>query len=494
MKVKSKKLKVKNMNFIQWAFTFCLLPFSFALVQAQEQPPEPTSPRAVKVPTITEGKLPNGMKIVVVQRNAVPLVTVNLLINSGANIESKDGLADMTASLLTKGTKNRSATAIAEQMEFLGSSINSGAGWNSTNVSFTATSDKLDKAMAIMSDVVLNPTFPADEIKLYKSQTIDDLSVELKQPGRLANYVAARYSFGEHSVAGTPETIEAITQKEIQATYRDVYKPKSATLIFTGDINLTQAIAIAKKYFGLWKNPVEPNKTMLGRPAVAESANIPLFRRMLVVDLPKSGQAAVIYTKKVEFGRSASDYFPASVANSLLGGGYSSRLNQEIRIKRGLSYGAGSSFAWRSDNANFSTRCQTKTVSAAEVAELTVKEIQRLTGESAPEVELTPRKNVLNGNFGRIFETNAGISNAISELLTFGLPTTELNSFMSNTEKITPQQVKEFSANNLRGGDIIIVGDYNDFKADLAKRFPNQQIEVIKADDLDLNSETLRKK
>lgn len=491
---------MKNINCLSLSFKFlfslCLSVFAVNLILAQEQPPEPTAPRAVKIPEISESNLPNGIKVVVVQRNSVPLVTVSLMLSSGANTETKDGLADMTASLLTKGTKTRSATGIAEQMEFLGSSINSGANWNSTNVSFGATSDKLDKALAIMSDVVMNPTFPSDEIKLYKSQVLDDLSVALKQPSRLAGYVAARYSFGEHSVQGTPETINAITQKDILATYKNVYKPKNATLIFTGDITQAQANVLAKKYFGLWKNPIEPktNIATVGRPAYANDGKIPVVSRMLVVDLPKSGQAAVIFTKKLELGRGASDYFPASVANSLLGGGYSSRMNQEIRIKRGLSYGAGSSISWRSDNANFSTRCQTKTVSAAEVAELTIKELVRLAGENASESELNPRKNVQNGNFGRIFETNNGIAGSISELLTFGLPTSELNSFMSNTDKVTPQQVKDFAANNLKGGDIIIVGDYNDFKDDLKKRFPNQKIEVIKADDLDLNSDTLKKK
>jgi zinc protease len=226
---------------------------------------------------------------------------------------------------------------------------------------------------------------------------------------------------------------------------------------------------------------------------------------MLVVDLPNSGQAAVVYAKNMQdsnygqfFGTNAvrtdNNFFPASVANSLLGGGYSSRMNQEIRIKRGLSYGAGSSIAWRYSGGNFSTRCQTKTVSAAEVAELTLTEINRLINEDAPDVELTPRKNVLNGDFGREFETNGGIAGQIENLLTFGLPMSNLDAYMNGNEKVTAQQVKDFALFNLKGGDIIIVGDYNDFKDDLAKRFPNQKVEVIKASELDLNSETLRKK
>jgi zinc protease len=504
---------MKNSKFKRSSIgAFLILNFAFLIgASAQEQPPEATSPRAVKIPKIVESELPNGLKIIVVERKNVPLVSVNLMISNGAISEEDKlaGVTDMTASLLTKGTKTRTADAIAEQTEFLGSSINGGANWLTTTVGFDATTDKLDKAMAIFADVVLRPTFPQSEIDLYKSQVIDDLSVGLKQPGTLARFVAARYSFGEHSVGGTPETIKAIKRKDVLRNYRDWFKPYYSTLIFTGDITTLQAKALAKKYFSLWNGIINrvdesPDIVMLGDPIV-DTRKEPLYKRLLVIDLPNSGQASVSYAKRVTYtGRiecptptncqSNEKYYPAMVLNSLLGGGYSSRMNQEIRIKRGLSYGAGSSFAWRWDEANFSTRCQTKTVSAAEVAELTLTEINRLINEDAPDVELTPRKNVLNGDFGREFETNGGIAGQIENLLTFGLPMSNLDSYMNGNEKVTAQQVKDFALFNLKGGDIIIVGDYNDFKDDLAKRFPNQKVEVIKASELDLNSETLRKK
>src|SRR6185295_7457272 len=127
---------------------------------------------------------------------------------------------------------------------------------------------------------------------------------------------------------------------------------------------------------------------------------------ILVVDLPNSGQAAVTYAKKLFSGRNDGHYFPASVTNAVLGGGYSARLNLEIRIKRGLSYGAGSSFQWRWDGANFSTRAQTKNVSAAQVAELTVAELEKLESEPVGNDELTARKLTLNGDFGRDLATN----------------------------------------------------------------------------------------
>jgi zinc protease len=269
-------------------------------------------------------------------------------------------------------------------------------------------------------------------------------------------------------------------------------------IIFTGDISAADAYKLANRFFGAWKNKLKHNETLPGATA-SPTTEIPAtstLKRMLVVDVPNSGQASVSYNKKVESGRSRFEvnFFPAMVGNSILGGGYSARLNQEIRIKRGLSYGAGSSFSWRYEYANFSTRCQTKNPSAAEVAELTVAEIEKLTGENGTDAEMTARKAVMTGTFGRNFETNFGVSNQIAELLSFELPFGELGTFIANTESVTADNVREFASKNLRGGDIIIVGDYAKFKDDLARRFPTTRIEVIRSTELDLNSVTLRKK
>jgi zinc protease len=215
---------------------------------------------------------------------------------------------------------------------------------------------------------------------------------------------------------------------------------------------------------------------------------------ILVVDLPKSGQAAVTYAKPLmSVGRKSNVYYPAQVLNSVLGGGYSSRLNYEIRIKRGLSYGAGSSFAWRPSSSDFSTRTQTKNESAAEVVGLVLDEVKKLGETSVGNEELVPRKSVLTGNFGRNLETTAGLATAVGELYAFGIPTSELNAYVTSVNGVSDSEIKSFASGNLSRGDIIIVGDYSVFKDDLAKRFPKTSVDVIKADDLDLSKDNLHK-
>jgi zinc protease len=487
--MKNSKLRIKNLLSL-----FSVIAILTVSIFSQETPPKPALPKSVKIPAVKESKLPNGLTVAVVERKNVPLVTVQLLVRRGAQSEgiTKAGLANMTASLLTKGTKTRTAPQIAEEIEFLGGSINAGAGWNNSVVSIDVMSDKLDRAMAILADVVLNPVFKQEEIDLLRAQTLDGLTYNLKQPGFLANFVASRYSFGEHPAGGTPESLRGITRTDIANFHANNFNPQNSVLIFTGDITSERANALAHKFFGGWKSASQKGGEGSGigsRPIERD-----VVKRILVVDLPNSGQASVNYARRIEgIGRALDQYYPAMVLNSVLGGGYSSRLNQEIRIKRGLSYGAGSGFAWRYMNSNFSTRTQTKNESAAEVAELVIAELRRLTEGSIEETELVPRKSVLTGDFGRNLETTSGLAAQIADLYAFGIPTGELNAYTKKVQSVSDQQIRSFANTNLFGGDIIIVGDFAVFKDDLAKRFPNMKIEVIKADELDLSKASLKK-
>ncbi len=482
-------------HFLLFSLSLCLCVFAVR-ISAQETPPAPGSPKSVKIPAVQEKHLANRLTVAVVEKRAVPLVTMNLVVRRGASSESagKAGLANLTASMLTKGTKTKSATEIAEAVEFLGGSINSGAGWNSTFVSITVTSDKVDQAMAILADVVLNPKFDEKELELLKSQTLDGLTNNLKQPSSLANYVASKYSFGEHPAGGTPMSIESITRSDVENFYNAQFRSDSTVLIFTGDITAMKANTLAAKNLSLMKrNPAGGIGSGMGR-GDSDLTRPKTVNRMLVIDLPKSGQASVGYYKRAdEMSRRDKKYFPAIVYNTVLGGGYSSRLNMEIRIKRGLSYGAGSSFGWRWGTANFSTRAQTKNESAPQVAELVIAEIDKMADTAVGNDELVPRKSVLTGGFGRNLETTGGLANALAELYSFYIPATELNKYISNVNAVTPSQIQDLGSYDPLGGDIIIVGDYSIFKDDLAKRFPKMKIDVIRADELDLSKNNLRK-
>ncbi|NNE97611.1 MAG: insulinase family protein [Pyrinomonadaceae bacterium] len=484
---------------------------SFVAVGAQtpsETPPPPSEPTAFKVPAVRETTLDNGLKVVLVEKKGLPLVTAGLLVKRGAGSESQRlaGLANMTATLLTKGTEYSTSTEIAEQIEYLGGSINSRADWESSTITLNVMKDGLGKALSIMSDAAIRPSFPQGEIELLKKRTLDGFKVSLKQPGSLWSYVASRYSYGEHLIGGTPETVARIRRANIINFHKRNYRPENSVLIFTGDVSETSAFGYAKLFFGNWGQASGKRTPAAKRtPAVdyIGQAKERVIERILVVDLANSGQAAVGYSKRLEYGRAYCEpggdcipsrvYFPATVLNSVLGGGYSARLNQEIRLKRGLSYGARSNFGWRAAKTNFSAIAQTKNESAAQVAELVRLEIEKLVNTDVSDAEMKPRKAVVTGGFGRGLQTNNGLAARLRDLYLYDLRPEELNSYMSAVGVVSSAGLKDFAANNLKGGDLIIVGDAKLFMEDLQKRFSNMTIEVIKAENLDLNSDNIRK-
>ncbi|MGH9900901.1 MAG: M16 family metallopeptidase, partial [Pyrinomonadaceae bacterium] len=200
----------------------------------QSTPPPPAAPRPVSVPKPVERTLRNGLRVIVIEDADMPLVSAQVLVKSGGEIDPPQlsGAASMTASLLTKGTKTRTAPQIAEAVEALGGAINSSAGWDASRAMINVMSAKLTPAMEILADVVRNPTFRDEEVERLRRQSLDNLSVTLRQPGALAAFVAARVVFGDAAygrpVAGTPESLARIRREDIAALHSRYYRPDNA--------------------------------------------------------------------------------------------------------------------------------------------------------------------------------------------------------------------------------------------------------------------------
>ncbi len=315
--------------------------------------------------------------------------------------------------------------------------------------------------------------------------------MELGEPGSIARYVAGRVIFGDapygQPLAGTPESIARITRDEFLKYHRRWYRPDNAILIIGGDIKAKDAFALAQRYFGDWKNPAEPLPTLPApKPVVSAEP------RVVVVDKPDAGQAAVLVAR-TGITRSDPDYFRGVVANSVLTG-YSGRLNQEIRIKRGLSYGASSQLDTRRNVGPFVASAQTKNQSATQVAELLLGEVSRLATGPVPDIELNPRKAVVVGNFARNLETNSGLVTQVATLAVYGISFDEINHYIGNVQSITAGDVQQFAGAHLdaKATSIVIVGNAREFLPELRKKYP--QAEVIPMAELDLNTALLRKK
>ena len=452
--------------------------------------PPASAPHEVAFSQPKETKLPNGLRVVVVERPGLPLVAAELLVRSGAEVDANDlaGSASMTGSLLTRGTESMSAPEIATAIESLGGTIDSGAHWERSSAIVVVMSDKTEAALKILSDVVLHPTFKQEEIDRLKNQTMDGLRVALRQPGALSQFVAGRVLFGDspygHSHTGTMESVQAIKRDDIVNLYQTYYVPENAALILSGNLTLEQGRKYAEQFFGEWKGTMPPAKD--------PSANIAEWKPMnIVIDMPEAGQAAVTVARP-GIKRSSPDYYAGLVANAALGSGFVSRLNREIRIKRGLSYGARSSLDARRGVGPFSATAQTKNQSAGEVATVMQTEMKRMKSEPVQGDELKSRQAVITGAYARQLETNGGFVGKISAMITNDLPLDTLNKFMPSINAVTSADVTAFATKYFdTQPSLIIIGKAADFIEPLKKDFP--EVKVIPVPELDLNRADLAK-
>jgi zinc protease len=468
--------------------------FAVTIAQTQTTPPPPAKPRSVTFPKPVEQTLPNGLRVIIVELHDMPLVTASLIIKNGGEVDPLElaGVADLTANLLARGTTTRSATKIAEEIENLGGELEAAARWDSTSVSVGVMSDKIAPAMTILADVVRRPTFKSDEIERQRQQYLDTLTLSLDEPSSIARFVGAKVLYGDglygHPIQGTLESVKRISRPDILKMHHLFYRSDNAILVIGGDINPETGFTLAKRFFGDWAKPASHLPTT---PTVKKSDST-TSGRVLVIDKANAGQASVFLVCR-GINRKDPDYYRGIVTNSVLNG-YSGRLNQEIRIKRGLSYGAGSSLEARKDIGPFVATAQTKNESGPEVAGLLVNEVARLSTLPPTESELTPRKAALIGEFSRNLETVNGLVSHISSLALYGLSLDEINHFIENVQLINSADVEKFARTRLdaKSSDIILVGNSQVFLPELQKRYGN--VEVIPFSQLDLNTRLLRKK
>jgi len=412
-------------------------------------------------------------------------VTAQLVVLSGSEVDppQRAGLASMTAGLLTKGTRRHGATALAQAAESLGGALDSSAGWHQSEVAITVTVPKLDAALSLVSEVVQQPVFAQAELDRLRAQALDELKVAYTRPATLAGLAAQRLLFGNgaygHPAGGTPVSLARIARADLLALHAARYRPDNAVLVLAGDLDAADALRLAQRHFGAWKaggDAVAPAPLPVGA-ALTQSA--------VVIDLPASGQAAVVVAAPLP--PLGADRATAAVMNAVLGGGYSSRLNQEIRIRRGLSYGAGSALEGLPSGGSLRAVVQTKNESAAEVLGLVQTELDRLAAAPVGADELAARKATLIGDFSRSVETTAGLGATVKALIVAGRPLADLGQRIDALSAVGADAVQRYAAAHLGVTDrrVVVAGDAARFAQALKATAPG--LAVIAADKLDLD-------
>ena len=457
---------------------------------SRQAPPPLAAAVSPSLPTASEKTLANGLRVIVSRSSDLPLVTADLSVLSGAAADptGRAGASAMMAELLTEGTTNRTAQQIASQTEALGAALGAGSGWESSSVTLNVMPQNLTASMEIMADVVLNPAFAQVELDRVREQALDGFSVALKNPGSVAGFVSAPVLYAGtpygHVAGGTPGSLPALTRDDLVAVHRTWWRPDNAVLVIVGDLTPEEGFTLAEKTFGGWSKPAT---ALPARP----TADLVAAPRNIIIDLPNAGQAAVTVTRR-GIARGDDRYYAGIVANTVLGGGYSARLNQEIRVKRGLAYGAGSGLSARRVVGGFSASTQTKNESAAEVIGLIRGEMSGMATVPATPAELAARKSVLVGDFGRDLGTTNGLASILGGLAVSGIALDEMNLFTTKVEAVTAADVQSFARDifDPSKASVIVVGDSKLFGASVEAALPGA--EVIRIDELNLDTPSLK--
>lgn len=452
-------------------------------------PPQAGPAPRVSIPSAVETTLANGLRVITVQRSGLPLVTTNLMVRAGAEHDpaDKSGLSYFTGELITKGAKGRSAAQIAEAAEALGGSLDVTTGWDSSAVDITVATPKLDAALALMSDTVLAPAYAQDELDRFRTQALNTLKQSMSRPNVVSSMALSRVVYGTHTYghpsSGTPQSLPRILRDDVIRQYKAMWRPDQAILLFAGDITPAQAKSLAGKYFGQWQAPAALLPDAPAKPSA------PATGELWVINQPGAGQSGVSMGVQAT-ARKDRDYYAGTLANAILGGSYSARLNQEIRIKRGLSYGANSRLQSLAAGGAWTGSALTKNPSSMEVVDLMRTEALRLGKEAVSAEEFAARKATLTGNYAMGLETTDGLSSVLGNLAVHGIDLQEANRFIDKVNAVSPAQVQRYAGQYFTPArlNFVVVGDTKDFEA----KIPKSAVR-LEADRLDLDSPTLGK-
>ncbi|MEO6042237.1 MAG: pitrilysin family protein [Croceibacterium sp.] len=451
-------------------------------------PPPPAAAPQVARPKITQSKLANGMRLVAAQTGSVPLATISVVLPGGTATDpaGKAGVAEFAAGLADKGTPTRTARQIAATLESLGASMGSTTTPDGVVFNLTAPAANLAAAGAVLADVVRGASYPQDELAREQARSVDSLKLALKDPGSLAAMVAARVFYGAapYGSVATTDSLPRITRADLTAWRTAHWHPASAQIVVSGGLTPAEAQRIAGALFGDWRSRAPVPATVL---APAGLAPVP---RTVVIDMPEAGQAAV-YVGTRAVARAGEDYYPLLLANSVLGVGSNGRLFDEVRTKRGLSYGAYSALPSRADAAVLTATAQTQNATADEVVQVMLDQFAGLGARPAAEDALQKRRLFLGGALSRQLETSAGFNTLVAGLLLQGLSPDEALRLTDRYAAVTPEAAAAAARRYVTPAQasVVVVGKASEFIDALRKIRPD--VVVIPAARLDLGGAAL---
>lgn len=433
-----------------------------APVEAQQRPDRSKPPAVgptpeLKLPPVQRMTLPNGLELLVMEKRGLPLVQVNLHVRAGSVREPADriGLASLAVDMLDEGAAGLDALTLADRFERLGARFGVGAGAHTSTVSLRVAVPRLEEALGLMADVVLRPDFPESELERLKRERLTAMIRRHDEPASIASALFRRVLFGEAHPYGRiadEASLRATTLDDVRGFYARYFRPGNATVIVVGDIDAATARAAIERAFGAWQGgPVEQERV--------EEANQVRGRVIYVVDKPGAAQS-VIQIGRIGISRRSEDYYAVLVMNTILGGSFTSRLNQNLREDKGYTYGASSYFDAGHIPGAFVASAAVQTDATGPSLREFMKELRAIR-EGVTDEEVDGAKNYLAMRFPADFQSVAGTAGELADVVEFGLPVDDLEQYMRRVLSVTRQDVERVARTYIDPENlaIVVVGD-----------------------------------
>ena len=422
--------------------------------------PQPGPPRPYSFPGFARATLGNGARLLVAEVSKLPVVSVTMVINAGAESDArgKEGLAQLTARCLTEGTRSSSALALAGRIEKLGGVIDSDAGWDTARVNLTCLSRHLDDSLAVLGEILTSASFPEEELERLRDERLAEIEQIRSEPRGLAEEAFmelayepdARYAMPP---GGSRDSVLSITRDDVARHHAGNYSPANASIVIAGDVSPARAQAAAERALSGWA----------GKPARATERSVAAAasgKRALLVAKEGAAQSE-LRIGHAGLPRSHPDYFPFSIMNAALGGVFSSRINLNLRERHGYTYGAHSIIDWRKAAGPFVVSTAVGTDVTADAAREVLGELERIRAEELSADELSLVTSYLQGVFPIRYESTAAIAGALANLVTYDLPDDYYDTYRDRVGAVTTAEALRSAREHIKPESLrmVVVGD-----------------------------------
>lgn len=432
----------------------------------------------VRLPTIVRETLPNGLRLVVARTSELPLVEMTVMIGAGSAQDppGQDGVATLTAAAVTRGAGPLDAEALAVAVESLGGTLTAVGGTDGTVVSAEFLADDLDRGLDLLRLVLREPRFDTDEVRRARDEQLAGLLAALEEPAQIAERCFAAFLYGSYPYGrpqeGRRASVERLGRRDVVRFWERHYRPNNAIMVLVGDVAPEEALAKLRGAFASWQPHPGAVPVRAGPPPAVTAL------RVLLVDKPDATQAQ-IRSGAPALARNAPELLAAQVANTLLGGGFSSRLIEELRVKRSLTYGASSAFVARLTGGDFRMATFSKTATAVETLELLLATAEEFRTRPIERRALDRAKAYLRGQFPLRVETPDALAGRLAEIEFFGLPRDELETYRGRVAAVTPAVASDVARRWIPPRDrqaVVVVGPAAELRAPLEARYGPVQV------------------